>query len=61
MENNQAELMLALAKKLQSEKREKSSIILTLKAAGIMGEDGKFTENYSILGSAVEHSTLNNV
>lgn len=57
MENNQAKLMIALAKRLKSEKKVKAKIITTFTSAGILNKEQKFTKHYSNLEKAVELAT----
>jgi hypothetical protein len=61
MENNQAKLLKALAKKLRGEKKTKEEILKSFVSAGILGWDSKFTENYPNLRRITELNRESNV
>jgi hypothetical protein len=49
MESQQVKLLVALSKRLRKEKKEESAIIFSLKEAGILGNNGKISNNYPTL------------
>ena len=57
MENNQAKLVLALAKRLKSEKKEKAKIITSFKLAGILDKNNNISKNYPTIKKAIESSS----
>jgi hypothetical protein len=57
MENNQAKLLLALAKRLKSEKKEKTKIINSFKMAGILDKNNNISKNYPTIKKAIESSS----
>jgi len=46
MDSKQIKLLILLADKLKNEKRSKNQILSTFKSAGILNENGEFTDNY---------------
>lgn len=56
MESNQVKLLALLAKKIRSEKKDKTKIVGTLKSAKILTNSGNFTNHYPNLKKLVSAS-----
>jgi len=56
MSNTQAKLLASLAKKIKAEKKNRSDIVGTLSAAGILTKKENFTTNFSNLKKVVSTS-----
>ncbi len=57
MENTQAKLLISLAKRLKTEKKDKLKAKASLMSAGILDNKGRFTKHYTNLEKAIETST----
>jgi len=53
MESNQIKLLSALAKKLKSEKKDKTKAVASLQSAKILDKNGSFTKQYRNLEKVV--------
>ncbi len=53
MESNQIKLLIALAKRIKSEKKDRSQAIASLQSAKILDKDESFTKPYRNLEKAV--------
>jgi hypothetical protein len=53
MENNQVKLLASLAKKIHSERNDRTKIVATLKSAKIITKNENFTVHYSNLKKIV--------
>lgn len=53
MEKKQIELLTALAKKLNTESKDKAKVVASLQAAKILAKNGDFTEHYRSLRKVV--------
>ena len=53
MEINQAKLLVSLAKKIQSEKKDRNKIVVSLNSAKILTKKENFTKHYSNLEKAI--------
>ncbi|WP_196939931.1 hypothetical protein [Sphingobacterium pedocola] len=49
METNQVKLLSSLAKKIKAEKKDKSTVIVSLQNAKILTKEGNLTGNYNNL------------
>lgn len=56
MSNTQAKLLASLAKKIKTEKKNRSEIVVTLSSAGILTKKENFTTNFSNLKKVVSTS-----
>lgn len=53
MAANQIELLTALAKKIETEKKDRAKVITSLQSAKILTKSENFTKNYSNLKKVV--------
>jgi len=53
METNQIKLLSDLAKRIKSEKQDKSTVIQSLQNAKILTKEGNLTGNYSNLNKVI--------
>ncbi|MFA6058202.1 MAG: hypothetical protein WC756_08375 [Taibaiella sp.] len=53
MENNQIELLTSLAKKIKSQKKDRTKVVATLKSAKILTSNENFTSHYQNLKKVV--------
>jgi hypothetical protein len=51
---SQIDLLMDLAKEIQSQKRDKSEVLATFQGAGILNKKGEFTKPYRHLAKVVK-------